>query len=109
MIDPQGEGAYGVTYGPIWGNPTAPIIEIDLENIDEGLGLPCDDCNRPANRATCWWCVGHSVGIVHYPWREGGINSVMAEAPDSPHPVFTNEVLIPSEYSDEDKAQMRLH
>lgn len=40
MIDPQGEGAYGVTYGPIWGNPTAPIIEIDLENIDEGLGLP---------------------------------------------------------------------
>ena len=63
--DPQGEGAYGVTYGPIWGNPTAPIIEIDLENIDEGLGLPCDDCNRPANRATCWWCVGRQQPFQH--------------------------------------------
>jgi hypothetical protein len=64
--DPQGEGAYGVTYGPIWGNPTAPIIEIDLENIDEGLGLPCDDCNRPANRATCWWCVGRQQPFQNY-------------------------------------------
>jgi hypothetical protein len=63
--DPQGEGAYGVTYGPIWGNPTAPIIEIDLENIDEGLGLPCDDCNRPANRATCWWCVDLQQPFQH--------------------------------------------
>ncbi len=64
-VDDVGYGTYGVTYGPIWGNPTAPIIEIDLENIEEGLGLPCNDCNTNVNRATCWWCVGRQQPFQH--------------------------------------------
>jgi len=56
--DPATEGAYGVTYGPIWGDPTAPTIRIDLENIDEGDDLPCGDCNQAVGRATCASCTG---------------------------------------------------
>jgi hypothetical protein len=64
-VDDVYDKAYGVTYGPIWGNPTAPIIEIDLENIDEGLGSPCNDCNQPANRGTCWLCFGRQQPFQH--------------------------------------------
>ena len=68
--NPETDKAYGVTYGPIWGigifgEPRAPIIEIDLENIEEGLGLPCDDCNQPVNRATCEECAHRQRPFQH--------------------------------------------
>mgnify|MGYP000170980699 CR=1 FL=1 len=108
--------SHGVTF-PLIRNLTPNTTEVCMiftEAIRQDFGQSSDrlTCEGIDVRAIMWIIaheVGHSVGIVHYPWREGGINSVMAEAPDSPHPVFTNEVLIPSEYSDEDKAQMRLH
>lgn len=63
--NPATRGAYGVTYGPIWGNPTAPIIEIDLENINEGMGLPCNDCNQANNRVTCSECIDIQQPFQH--------------------------------------------
>ena len=108
---------YGFTSPPIplIKTPNTTIVcLIFTEAIREDFGQSSDRLNDEEIdiKAIMWQIaheVGHSVGIPHYPWREGEINSVMAEVPDPPHPVFTNEALIPSEYSDEDKAQMQLH
>jgi hypothetical protein len=109
-------GIYGVTFPPI-GRLTPNTTEVCViftEAIRQDFGQSRDRSTDEGIdiRAIMWVIaheVGHSVGIDHYPWREGEINSVMAEVPRPPHPVFTNEALIPSEYSDEDKAQMQLH
>lgn len=107
---------YGITFPPFFGGLTPNATEVCIiytQTIREDFGQSRDRLNdeRIDIKAIMWQIaheIGHSVGISHYPWREEEINSVMAEVPDPPHPVFTNEALIPSEYSDEDKAQMRL-